>query len=47
MKQTILIKNAKVLLLEENDVVVKPEEILIQNGKIAKIEEKIIRCERP
>ena len=41
MKQTILIKNAKVLLLEENDVVVKSGEILIQNGKIAKIEEKI------
>lgn len=39
--QDLLIKNGKVLLFSENDVVVRPKEILIQEGKITKIEDKI------
>lgn len=39
--QNLLIKNAKVLLFKDNDVVIEPKEILVQNGKIEKIEEKL------
>ena len=39
--QDIIIKNGKVLFFEENNVVIKNKEILIQAGKIAKIQDKI------
>lgn len=36
--QDLLIKNGKVLLFNENDVVIENKDILVQDGKIAKIE---------
>ncbi|MCI9177858.1 MAG: amidohydrolase family protein [Clostridia bacterium] len=39
--QDIIIKNGKVLFFEANNVVIKNKEILIQEGKIAKIQDKI------
>ncbi len=39
--QSLLIKNGKVLLFKNDDVIIEPKDILIQNGKIAKIENRI------
>lgn len=39
--QDLLIKNGKVLLFKDNDVKVENRDILIENGKITQIEEKI------
>ncbi len=39
--QDLLIKNGKVLLFENNDVVIKNKDILVKNGKIEKVEDKI------
>ena len=39
--QDLLIKNGKVLLFKENDVVIESKDILVQNGKITKIEDCI------
>jgi len=39
--EKILIKNTKVVLFEDNDVVIKEKELLIEKGKITKIEDKI------
>lgn len=39
--QDLLIKNGKVLLFKDNDVRVENKDILVENGKIARIEEKI------
>lgn len=44
--QDLLIKNGKVLLFKENDVVIEPKDILIRNGKITKIESKITENEK-
>ena len=39
--QDLLIKNGKVLLFEDEDVIVKKRDILVRNGKIIQIEEEI------
>ena len=39
--QNLLIKNGKVLLFKNDDVVIENKDILIQNGKIEKIENNI------
>lgn len=39
--QDLLIKNGKVLLFKDNDVKIEKRDILIENGKITQIEEKI------
>lgn len=39
--QDFLIKNGKVLLFKENDVVIEKKDILVQDGKIVKIEDNI------
>lgn len=39
--QDLLIKNGKVVLFKSDDVIVDKKDILVQNGKIAKIEENI------
>lgn len=38
---TILIKNGKVLLFQNDDVIIQNKDILIENGKIVKIDENI------
>lgn len=43
--QNLLIKNGKVLLFENDDVIIKPKEILVQEGKITKIADKIEECQ--
>ena len=43
--QDLLIKNGRVLLFKENDVVIEPKDILVQNGEIFKVENKIIQNE--
>lgn len=43
--QDLLIKNGKALFFKENDVVLNKKDILIKNGKIAKIEDKITEKE--
>lgn len=39
--ESIVIKSGKVLLFKNNDVVIEKKEILVQNGKIVKIEDEI------
>ncbi len=39
--QNLLIKNGKVLLFKQNDVLIKKQDILVQNGKIVRIESGI------
>lgn len=39
--QKLLIKNAKALLFKHDDVVIEPKDILVENGKINKIEDCI------
>lgn len=39
--ESIVIKNGKVLLFKNNDVVIEKKEILVQDGKIVKIEDEI------
>lgn len=39
--QDLLIKNGKVVLFKSDDVIVEKKDILVQNGKITKIEENI------
>ena len=39
--QDLLIKNGKVLLFKDNDINIEKKDILVENGKIVQIEEKI------
>lgn len=39
--QDILIKNGEVLVFKNNDMIIEPKEVLIKDGKIAKIAQKI------
>ena len=39
--QDLLIKGGRVLLFEDNDVVIEEKDILIKDGKIVQIKEKI------
>ena len=43
--QNLLIKNGKVLLFENDDIIIKSKEILVQEGKITKIADKIEECQ--
>lgn len=43
--QNLLIKNGKVLLFSENDVLIKEKDILVEKGKITKISDKIEESE--
>ena len=42
--QNLLIKNGKVVLFKQDDVIIEKKDILVQNGKITRIEENI-NCE--